>query len=50
MSETEAPSDPAKKPSVITPIKDGPLRVQGLETFEGADGPMDAQPEMAASW
>jgi len=31
----------------ITPIKDGPLRVQGLETFEGSDGPIDAQPEMA---
>lgn len=32
---------------VITPIKDGPLRVQGLKTFEGVEGALDPQPEMA---
>tara|TARA_R110000850_G_scaffold49672_23_gene122337 strand:- start:207 stop:2147 length:1941 start_codon:yes stop_codon:yes gene_type:complete len=47
MNETKAQTATAKTLPVITPIKDGPLRVQGLETFEGADGPIDAQPEMA---
>jgi len=31
----------------ITPIKDGPLRVQGLQHFEGPDGRIDGQTEMA---
>ena len=31
----------------ITPLKDGPLRIEGLGTFEGVDGEIDTTPEMA---
>jgi CDGSH-type Zn-finger protein len=31
----------------ITPIKDGPLRVENLGTFEGGDGEIDTEPTMA---
>ena len=36
-----------EKRAIITPIKDGPLRVENLKTFEGVDGEIQTTREMA---